>query len=299
MVKDDIEKAREIVKDRFREDALFNDLSGVYKVTNENMNDENYIRLLQDNDRILSVIGSGDQILNSILFGSRDIDAFDISRFPKYFLELKLAAIRCLSYEEFINFFYDRTSFNRKIFERVLNYTSKEAREFWEGVCKTKIFPINFNKFFPRDVYQSTLFAENTFLKKEREKAIEYNPYLDEANYKEMKRRIEGIHIKYLTGNVVNLGYIKDRTYDLVNLSNIWMYQEEISDPLHRRGESKFKNFITNLRLGEDGKVINYLFDYYPLSVSYRLASRKYLSDPNFSIQVVNQDDALLVYKKR
>ncbi len=298
MVKDDIEKAREIVKDRFREDALFNDLSGVYKVTNENMNDENYIRLLQDNDRILSVIGSGDQILNSILFGSRDIDAFDISRFPKYFLELKLAAIRCLSYEEFINFFYDRSSFNRKTFERVLNYTSKEAREFWGGVCKTKIFPINFNKFFPRDVYQSTLFAENTFLKKEREKAIEYNPYLDETNYKQMKQKIEGIHIKYLTGNVVNLGYIKDRTYDLVNLSNIWMYQEEMSDPLHRRGESKFKNFITNLRLGEDGKVINYLFDYYPLSVSYRLASRKYLSDPNFSIQVVNQDDALLVYKK-
>ena len=37
MVKDDIEKAREIVKDKFREDALFNDLSSVYKVTNENI----------------------------------------------------------------------------------------------------------------------------------------------------------------------------------------------------------------------------------------------------------------------
>ena len=100
MVKDDIEKAREIVKDRFREDALFNDLSGVYKVTNENMNDENYIRLLQDNDRILSVIGSGDQILNSILGNTYNIDAFDISIFPKHLLFLKIGAIESINYEE-------------------------------------------------------------------------------------------------------------------------------------------------------------------------------------------------------
>jgi hypothetical protein len=299
MVCDDIEKAKQIIKDNNREVTLFDEFSFIFKITNENMNDENYFRLLCDNKKLLSVIGSGDQILNSILLGSKDIDAFDISRFPKYFLELKMAAVKCLSYEEYINFFYDGKSFNRRTLKRVLCYASKDVRDFWEGICDTSLVSFNFDKLSPRAVYNSTLFSKNAYMGSEREIAIKYNPYLDKSNYDQLKRRIEEINITYLTGNIMHLDYVRDRTYDLVNLSNICMYQDNLEGGYYINERSRFKDFITNLRLGDNGKVINYLFDYYPLSMSYRLVLNKYLNDPNFSVQKVNSSDALLVYKKK
>ena len=87
----------------------YNDYSSVYKVSNEKISAKSYQETLSNKKKILSVIGSGDQILNSILLGTNDIDGYDISRFSKYFLQLKIAAILSLSKEEFMNFFlYNR-----------------------------------------------------------------------------------------------------------------------------------------------------------------------------------------------
>lgn len=294
MVCDDIEKAKEVIKDEHREVTLFDDLSYIFRITNENMNDDYYIKMLQDNLRILSVIGSGDQILNAILLGSKDIDAFDISKFPKYFLDLKIAAIKCLSYEEYIDFFYDETAFDRRTLKKVLSYTRKEAREFWEGICDTKLVSLDFDKPRPKRVYNSSLFTKNAYVGSEREIAIKYNPYLEKSNYYRLRSKLNGIKITYLTGNIMHLDYVREKKYNLANLSNICMYQDKLTNG----SESRFRDFMTNLKLGNNGKIVNYLFDYYPFSFSYRIANNKYLTDPNFSVQKVNTTDALLVYKK-
>ena len=92
---EDIISAQKIVSvtvSNFGGSDNFHNTSAVYKVTNERMKD--YQKYLKNRKRILSVIASGDQILNSVLDGTREVDAFDISDYPKYFMYLKIAGIK-------------------------------------------------------------------------------------------------------------------------------------------------------------------------------------------------------------
>ena len=92
------------IKYNFGSEEMFHDTSAIYKISNERIQD--YHKFLTNKKRMLSVIASGDQILCGILEGTEEIDAFDISRFPKYFLYLKIAGIQALNREEYVDFFY-------------------------------------------------------------------------------------------------------------------------------------------------------------------------------------------------
>lgn len=65
----------------------FQNISGIYKFTNENI--ASYFHHLENKKRVLTVIGSGAQVLNGILAGSDNFDCFDISIFPEYYLTCK------------------------------------------------------------------------------------------------------------------------------------------------------------------------------------------------------------------
>ena len=76
----DIDIAHRIVTDNNRWEARgYNLSSGIYRGTNEMISSKEYTSFITNRERILSVIASGDQILNSILLGSNDVEAFDIS----------------------------------------------------------------------------------------------------------------------------------------------------------------------------------------------------------------------------
>ena len=90
-----IDTAQNIVRGNhnvFKKEYTFDEHSFIYKKTNERLQDIGDI--LENKKKILCVIGSGDQILNILLTNPEQIDAFDISVFPMYFLELKIAAIK-------------------------------------------------------------------------------------------------------------------------------------------------------------------------------------------------------------
>ena len=80
------------------------EFSRIYTFTTENIS--GYINYFDFNNKNLLTVGSsGDQVLNALLSEPEKIDAFDISIFPRYFLELKIAAIKTLTREEYISFF--------------------------------------------------------------------------------------------------------------------------------------------------------------------------------------------------
>lgn len=58
-----------------------------------------------NNGNVLTVCGSGDQVLSSILYGAKKVDTFDSNKLAYYNLKLKLAVLKTLEYEEFINFY--------------------------------------------------------------------------------------------------------------------------------------------------------------------------------------------------
>ena len=123
---DALNEAQNLVRGKhnvFKKGYPFDQTSFVYKKTNERLQD--IPDILENKKRVLCVIGSGDQLLNILLSKPDKVDAFDISVFPRYFLELKIAAIKTLSREEYISFFIDDIDYRKEdyyddlFFERI------------------------------------------------------------------------------------------------------------------------------------------------------------------------------------
>ena len=289
-IDEDIELARRVILGLDTSRVGFNETSYIYRCTNENMKNKTYMNLLSNNENVLSVIGSGDQILNMFLLNSNNIDAFDISRFPGYFLKLKIAAIKEFSYEEYLSFFFDNRPFDKKMFDRLMDSCEdKECKKFWTKVCGDK----------PRDVYYTQLFTDT---RRSSMYAVKNNPYLDRFYYDRLKNKIDKLNVNYINGDILDIASKFDKGFDLIYLSNICMYAREMfSDHIELNAFYKFRNFITNLNINPNGKVVNYLHRYTLGCLSHEV-SRRVFNIQGFNTYKVEKEkdlpDVLVVYRK-
>ena len=158
--------------------AYFHEESFIYMKSNERIQD--YVDYLLNKKRILSVIGSGDQIINMLISSPEHIDCFDISVYPEYFLNLKLAALQTLTQEEFLNFFFSsaKTSldeyYDDLYFEKMRKRLTKKYREFWDAL-------LNYTNWY--EITNSRLFSSEVVTK---EYALKQNMYLDDEVYYSM-----------------------------------------------------------------------------------------------------------------
>lgn len=218
----------------------FHSESFIYKKTNEKLNE--FIDLLLNKDKVLSVIGSGDQILNTLLTKPSKIDAFDISAFPKFFLKLKIASIKSLSRDEYIKFFFSTTEtfldeyYDDLYFDKIRKELDDEAEDFW-----TYLF--QYNDWY--DIYNSTLFSSESVFE---EQAIIQNKYLDNNEYYKLRDILQNVQINYIESNLLDLK-IND-TYDLIYLSNILEYVKK----------SAYFDKIDELSVKNKGIIISYIF---------------------------------------
>lgn len=89
--------------------------------------------------KVLTVAGSGDQALMTIKNGAEQVQMFDINRFALYYSNLKLAAVKALTYEEYIEFFTPQedlffTNYDPKIFNKILNELSEKEASLWSNI---------------------------------------------------------------------------------------------------------------------------------------------------------------------
>ena len=243
MLHDDIVKAQRIVSGaeyNFGNTNMFHNSSAVYKISNERIQD--YEKYLRKRNKVLSVIGSGDQILNCILNGTKDIDAFDISVFPKYFLELKIAAIKALTVDEYIDFFYEVTNRDEvyeDMYYRIAVYLENDICEFWDSL---------FNFFEWKEIYNSTMFSSEPNI---ASNAINQNKFLQsEEEYNRLREELDNVKITYYEGDILELSsYLRD-SYDLVYLSNIVYYCNK----------DKYREMLGNLNLTDKGISLTYFY---------------------------------------
>lgn len=218
----------------------FHSESFIYKKTNEKLNE--FIDLLLNKDKVLSVIGSGDQILNTLLTKPSKIDAFDISVFPKFFLKLKIASIKSLSRDVYFKFFFSTTEtfldeyYDDLYFDKIRKELDIEAEDFW-----TYLF--QYNDWY--DIYNSTLFSSESVFE---EQAIIQNKYLDNDEYYHLRDILQSAQINYIESNLLDLK-IND-TYDLIYLSNILEYVKK----------SAYFDKIDELSVKNKGIIISYIF---------------------------------------
>ena len=275
----DIALAQQIVRSAIINfgDETFARVSAVYRFTNEDI--AAYKKHLEDKKRILSVIGGGQQILNSILLGSREIDCFDISIFPEYYLFLQLASVKELSLEEYLEYYFSENReviFGDDLYDKVRESLPEKYKEFWDHLY---MFDDGY------DIYNSLLFRSDVCIPKH---AISTNPYLSLDNYNKLQNILKNEEI-LITPHVGDIRTLKfDKQYDLVNLSNIMEYI---------CSSSNFQAYIDfmkeNFNLTDQGEIINYLFSLkqeYNEELTRLLGQNGYIEDIN--------DKKLLVYKK-
>lgn len=251
--------------------GTFHNTSVIYKKSNERI--ECYRDYLTNRNNILSVIASGDQIINCILGGTKEIDAFDISIFPKYFLFLKLAAIQALSRDEYIDFFYNQLTTSEKYddyYGSIREALDGENKEFWDSL---------FDYFSWFDIYNSMLFSNEVMVKGD---VLRQNLYLQKEYFKQLKGLIGNVKINAFNGNILTLVDAFCKKYDLVYLSNIVNYV-----PVY-----DYKEMLSKFKLNSNGLVLTYLF-----SITNRF--RDYFSEDNYSFHEFDEvRTGVMIYRK-
>lgn len=267
----------------------------IYPFTTENIS--GYINAFNLKDRSLLTIGSsGDQVINAVFKGSKDITLLDINPFTKYYYYLKVAALLTLSKEEYLNFFrlkiYDNNplEYNRK----VLN------KETFMKIGKTLI-AIDEDSFFfwntLLDEFDNIDVRENLFSHDEDDKAtiVKCNPYLRSGiNYEETKRKIKKVTPTFITDNI--LTHKLNRSYDSIWLSNLGTYLDS--------SELEKLYIGMNSHLTEDGKILlRYMYgtDYNEENIEiefnyFSLHNPKVYSFPSV---LIDRSDSIIYMKKK
>lgn len=209
------------------------------------------------NKKILTVCSSGDQAFNMALNEANEIDLFDINIFSKYYFRLKEAAIKSLSYDEFLDFFTHKNIFCSNVFsvDTYLklrdNILDDDIRKFWDYL---------FCHYPGKVIYKSKLFfkADNS-----RKKYIECNDYLkNESNYNKLKDILKNKKFNFYNLDLFNDKIPNNKKYDFIYLSNIFdcLY---ISNALEYI--KKIKEIVLDIKnnLTENGRIaVSYLYFY-------------------------------------
>ena len=274
MLNTDIQKAQRIISGSYSplKNASFHDSSFIYKTSNEDI--RSYQELLINKENIFSITASGDQILNSILLGSTNITACDISCFPNYFLALKIAAVMSLTLEEYIAFFIEgKNVFNDEVYDRIKRNLSSDNKKFWDSL---------FDFFEGDEIYNSMLFSHEVF---NLGSVKSNNIFLEEDNYYKLRKKIEHSTINYITTDLANPSISFSDEYDLVNLSSIIYYGQ-------LNNVDNYKKLLQRFNLSDNGQIISYLY-----SVDERF--RRSFFEESFSFkQFPNKKEGIMIYQK-
>ena len=254
--------------------AYFHEESFIYMKTNERIQD--YINYLLNKKHILSVIGSGDQILNTAITSPQVIDCFDISVYPEYFINLKLAAIKTLSKEEYLDMFFESALttkdeyYDDLYFDKIRSELPKKYQEFWNSL-------LNHTDWY--EITNSSLFSSEVVT---RDYAKKQNLYLSDAVYNTLKDKIAKIKFNFYVGNILDIYKAFNQKYDLIFLSNILAYVDKL----------EYRNMLDYFNLSEDGYILTYLFG--NLSENTKIFNNSRVKIKKFD----NSDNGIMIYSK-
>jgi len=171
-----------------------------------------------EDKRVLTIIGSGDQVLNAMFYGAKEVIGFDINRNSLFLTELKISAILVLSYKEFLEFFsHTKEGFSHILYLKMKDFLSKEAEEYFGSL---------YENVEGGELGASEYFRDRSKFIKNKEREI--NAYLeDNTAYEKMREILEHARPVLYVENILTLNEnkkISDKKFDIINLSNVPNY---------------------------------------------------------------------------
>lgn len=245
----------------------------IYPFTTENLTDS--YKDLKDKT-VLTVAGSGDQVLNAFNEGASQVDVFDINRLTIYYLRLKKCAIEHLTYEEFKLFFSYKS---KELYEKIREYLGTETRQYWDYVYTH--FILN-----PR---QSLIYTYLFYPPVEWTKYKNRNNYMNVESYYKLQELLPSKTINFINTEVTDLHNKLKQKYDRIFLSNINQYLEAegLEQVIHN-----LSNYLT-----EDGIIyFAYIYSYMEDTLTGNINH----DDPIYIPSVMENDkqDTILSLKK-
>ena len=200
----------------------FTKFGDIYAHTNENL--KGYIPNLTDK-KVLTVSASGDQLLNIMGKGSLDIDTFDINAISPLFQNLKMYAIRYLSYDD-ASIFLD--NFNKDIYFKFNAYLPNKEREIFDYIYKNySLEDIFYYMFYPQftNNKNNNNYFNNNILKKIKLdlKKLKHNHY--ETDFYRIANNINHKYDDIFLSNISH--YSKNSTIFLNYLMYLYNYYLE------------------------------------------------------------------------
>lgn len=185
------------------ENDFFSRFSPAYIVSNENLKRE--VMLTQNAKNVLTVAGSGDQALYYKMAGAKNVDTFDISFCAHAIQDIKTTAIGELKYPEYFvlleNLHLTCDATKIPIMSKILPLLPKDTLDFLNDMSGCSIFMRGINPFrLPR-------------LKPTRHE------------YKKMQLCVPA-QFNFIWSDVLSLHTKLSGQYDVINLSNIFLYFE-------------------------------------------------------------------------
>lgn len=222
--------------------SVYGRISQCYAFSNEDLSWYYPLFNIKDND-ILTVCGSGDQVLSAILYGAKSIDVFDSNKLAYYHLMLKMGAIKGLDYEDFIKFYtLDKYNKDRNDYSKVIlkNIDDINVKLFWE---KMLFGNIDLSHCF-LGCHVSPMLIKSKI------------PYLDIDNYKILKNMLNNAEIHFENIDIFETINSFTKKYGFINFSNILYY---IYD---KEAYVNFIKLLSDNNLQEQGSILlNYYWD--------------------------------------
>ncbi len=213
MLKDNLKKVDDLLNKRYLNEDLY---MKIYSFTTENIN--GYINLFElYNKSLLTVGSSGDQVLNSYFMGANDITLLDINPFAKYYVNLKIAGIISLTYQEFQEFFFKWIN-NKYNLNRYNPYLYKKIKKNLKAIDYESYYFFKYIfKYYSKGAIISHLINDDS---SESQVIMNINNYLkSEDNYNKLKKTLKNICFKFVNADIFT--YQSNIKYDNIFLSNL------------------------------------------------------------------------------
>ena len=250
-----IEKVDKILNKQRRLSIDFGEFSKIYMMTTENIKGflENFS--LQDKE-ILTVAGSGDQMLNAYLMGAKNVTCFDINPLAFYQVKLKKAAVTTLNHNEYLMYCFSEFSscLDYSLFDKISKNLDQETLSFYDYL---------YSNYDETDIYNKIYYQLNPRCNSLKN-IQNMNSYLTSENYKKLSYILKDKEVTFIKSDITNLkDNLGDKRYDMMLLSNISDKIEDIYPGNPLKGYRKLIHSLSK-NLNKDGIIqVGYIYSKY------------------------------------
>ena len=199
-----------------------------YVTSNEFLN--GYFPYLDVKGKKVATVGSsGDQVLNALLYGSRDITLIDANIFAKPFTEYKMALMRTFNRKQFLDMLYSSECFHWKVYSKISHMLSSESKMFFDAIMLDQNPTItkrdNYRMLYNcRDVQSYMLQGIRTF-----DQNLHSAFYLKDEYYNKLQEILnkEDYQINYISAEFKDFPKKLKGKFDAIILSNIYDYVDK------------------------------------------------------------------------